>query len=83
MFAYLSYGGKIVSKLKWWQDTDAVDTLLLSPPLRGHGIGFVTLPDSGAATFTLTLVRVGFTSATTTETLTNIELAVTPFQRAT
>ena len=81
VFAYLSYAGGIISKLRWTRDTDAVDAISADPaPQVGSGLAFVALPETGPATFTLTLVRVGFTGTTTTETLTNIRAYLTPYQ---
>lgn len=77
--AYLSYNGSIVSKLFWEQDSNNV--LPGASPQVGKGITNVVTDPSGVSTFSLTLIRVGFTSATTTETLTGIELFVTPSQR--
>lgn len=82
LFAYLSFEGSIISKLVWRGVSDSVDSsVAMSGPLEAFGLAYVTLPSSAPATFTLTTVRVGFTSTTTTETLTNIRSYLTPFQK--
>lgn len=82
VFAYLSFNGEIVSKLKWRLKSDtAEDFPFPYPPHEGYGMAYVTLPESGPAVFTLTIVRGGFTTSTTTETLTNIRMYVTPAQK--
>lgn len=81
-YSYLSYEGKIISKLVWRQLTDDVFlNFTTSYPEEGFGMAYVTLPDSGPAEFELTLIRVGFTSTVTTQTLSNIRLYVTPYQK--
>lgn len=79
VYAYLSYQGAIISKLGRMFDTD--DVLVVSgAPETLYGLANVILPSTGSAVFTLTLVRVGYTSASSTETLKNVEVFVTPSQ---
>lgn len=79
VFAYLSFQGRIISKLGRMFDTDEVLVISGAPEIL-YGLANVRLPESGTAVFTLTLVRVGYTAASSTETLTDVEVFVTPAQ---
>lgn len=82
MYAYLSYAGNIVSRLDTTFDTNQVqDTGVVTQPRLFSGFANVILPKSGNAVFTLTIVRGAFTSSTTTETFTDIDVFLTPFQK--
>lgn len=79
VYVYVTYQGGIVSKLMWMQETDEAG-FTFENPRRGYGLANISLPASGPVDFDITLVRVGFTSATTTETLSDIRVYLTPFQ---
>lgn len=82
VFAYLSYGGVIISRLTWDADMDAVQDFSNTDYI-GSGLAYVVLPESGVAEFSLTIVRVGFVAGSGTETLTDIEVYLTPSQPTT
>lgn len=82
MYAYLSYRGDIISRLDTTFDTDQVQDIgVVTQPRHFSGFANVVLPQSGNAVFTLTIVRGAFTSGTTTETFTDIDVFLTPFQK--
>ena len=81
LYGYLSYEGSILTKFSNSQITTDGRPSFTSDPWMFKGLANVRLPDSGAGSFSLTLIRVGFTGATSTETLTDISIYVTPFQK--
>lgn len=83
LYGYVSYQGSIVSKLFNSQITDAGNPLFTPDPWRMVGLTNIQLPESGIGSLEITLIRVGFTGAVSTETLTSIEVYITPFQKTT
>lgn len=82
VFAYVSYEGNIISRLTWEADMDAVQDFS-NTKYNGSGLAYVVLPESGVSNFSLTIVRVGFVAGSGTETLTDIEAYLTPYQSTT
>lgn len=84
LFAALMYQGQIVERLPRRIISEELRPLVLESlgtPAQFRGLTYVTLPDTGPATFDILLVRRGFTSTPSTETLTDIEVFLTPFER--
>lgn len=82
IYAYLSYEGKIISRMDSTFASGVVPTLsVATEPRRYAAFATVILPEAGTANFTLTMIRTGFTSTSTTETFTRIEAYLTPFQK--
>jgi len=82
LYAYLTYEGHIVSKLRNSQITNDGNPFFTPEPWMFKGLTNVRLPEDGSGSFSLTVIRVGFTGDVSTETLTGLELYITPFQRA-
>lgn len=80
--AYLSYQGRIISYLESIPLTFS-GPFNITDQSRRRGMANIVLPPESdyAVTFDVVVVRVGFTSTVTTETLGDVQVYLTPYQR--